>query len=96
MEPDYMNSLNRDEIATRIVEFLRKETNLDDPTLITESTKLLELGIIDSLMVMSLVAYCEELYGCHFGADDWTEESLENPLNLADLVLSRCIAGISK
>ena len=91
-----MNAQDRDEIAARIVEFLRKETNFDDPTLINESTKLLEVGIIDSLMVMSLVAHCEELYGCHFRADDLTEESLDNALNFADLVLARFVSGVSK
>lgn len=82
-----MNSLSRNEVAAAIVGFLRTETNIDDPALITVGTQLLELGIIDSLMMMSLVNYCEELYGCHFRADDLTEENLGNALNLADLVL---------
>jgi acyl carrier protein len=91
-----MNSLSRNEVAVVIVEFLRTETNFDDPALINDSTKLLELGVIDSLMMMSLVTYCEELYGCHFRAEDLTEESLENALNLADLVLARSTSGASR
>jgi acyl carrier protein len=82
-----MNQLSRKEVADAIVEFLRKETNFNDPTLINESTRLQELGIIDSLMMMSVVAYCEESFGCHIRADDLTEESLEHALALADLVL---------
>jgi acyl carrier protein len=82
-----MNSLSRNEVAGAIVEFVRKETNFDDPALINESTRLLELGIIDSLMTVLVVAYCEESYGCHIGAEDLTEDSLENALALADLVL---------
>lgn len=89
-----MDSLSRNEVAAAIVEFLRTETNFDDPALINDRTKLLELGIIDSLMMMSLVAYCEELYGCHFNADDLTEERLDNALNLADLVLARSASGL--
>jgi acyl carrier protein len=91
-----MNLQNRNEVAAEIVEFLRTETNFDDPTLINESTKLLELGIIDSLMIMSLVAHCEDLYACHFKADDLTEENLGNALNLADLVLARFVSGASR
>jgi acyl carrier protein len=82
-----MSSLNRNKVAAAIVEFLREETNFNDPSLINESTRLLEIGVIDSLILMSLVAYCEDLYGCRIRPDDLTGESLENALALADLIL---------
>ena len=82
-----MSQMSRNEVANAIVAFLRKETNFDDLALINESTRLLELGIIDSLMMMSVATYCDESFGCHIRPDDLTEESLENALALADLVL---------
>lgn len=91
-----MNQLSRNEVADAIVEFLRKETNFDDPALINESTRLMESGIIDSLMMMSVVAYCQESFRCDIGPYDLTEESLENALAIADLVLRvRSVSGVS-
>jgi acyl carrier protein len=82
-----MSLPNRTEVAATIVEFLRKETNFNDPALINESTRLLETGVVDSLILMSLVAHCEDVYGCHIQPDDLTEDSVGSALNLADLVL---------
>lgn len=82
-----MDFTRRNEIADAIVMFLRTETSLADPSLINASTRLLEMGIIDSLMAMSIVAFCEERYQCQIMADDLTEESFESALAFAELVL---------
>lgn len=88
-----MISGSREQIASGIVEFLRRETNFDDKSGISEGTRLAELGLLDSLMMLSLVTFCEERFGCQIQPDDLTEESTESPLALADLVVrvtSRC------
>ncbi len=71
-KPLHMSQMSRNEVANAIVAFLRKETNFDDLALINESTRLLELGIIDSLMMMSVATYCDESFGCHIRPDDLT------------------------
>lgn len=81
-----MNQLDTDQIASGIAEFLRIETNFHDPSLINQQTRLLEMGILDSLAIISLVNYCEETYGCQIDANDLREEFLETPLALAKMV----------
>lgn len=82
-----MNQPDSNQVALGIAEFLRTETNFHDPSLIHERTRLLELGILDSLAIMSLVAFCEKAYGCQIEPNDLTEEFLESPLALATLVV---------
>jgi acyl carrier protein len=81
------NPITRNEAARLIAEFLRKETNFKDPALIHENTRLFDLGIVDSLMIVSLVAYCETTFGCLLPPDRLTEENLASPLALAALVV---------
>ena len=75
-----------DEMARAIAQYLRTEANFSDPSLIGETTKLFELGVVDSLMIVSLIGYCEQTFGCQISPDELTEENLESPLALARLL----------
>lgn len=74
------------EIAESIAGFLRTETNLLDPTLLNQNTNLFQSGLVDSLMMVSLIGFCEQTFECELRPEDLVEENLETPFALAKLL----------
>lgn len=81
-----MTSPARSEIIRSIVEFLVTETPFKDPGVFQENTQLFELGVLDSLMIVSLLMHCETQFGCQIDPQAVTEEYLASPGRIADLV----------
>jgi acyl carrier protein len=46
----------------------------------------LEAGVLDSLMIMTIIAYCEEAFNCSFDPDELEEKDFETLTALADQV----------
>jgi acyl carrier protein len=81
MQPD------RAAVVSSVIRFLRQETQFKDEGMFNEDTPLLEAGVVDSLMVVQLVAHCETEFDCQIDMDTVSEETLANPGRIAALVL---------
>jgi acyl carrier protein len=74
------------EIADEIRQFVARESKIADPSLLGDDVDLFRDGILDSLMVVSLVSFCEEKFGCELTGQEFSEEDLRTIGGLAALV----------
>jgi acyl carrier protein len=68
--------MERNLILQMLRQFILEQSNLDDPHMLHGDTDLFEAGLLDSLMAVSLISFCDEKLGCKF--DDVSELSQEN------------------
>ena len=78
--------MDKTEIAAEIRQFVVRESNLADDSLVGDDVDLFSDGILDSLMVVSLVSFCEERFGCELSGQ---EEDLRTVAALATLIAGR-------
>lgn len=78
--------MDKTEIAAEIRQFVVREGNLADDSLLGDDVDLFSDGILDSLMVVSLVSFCEEKFSCELSGQ---EEELRTIAALAALVAGR-------
>jgi acyl carrier protein len=69
-----MPELSHATIADKLKQFIATESGLGDTVNIDQETKLLKEGILDSLMIMSVIGFCEREFGCSFAPDEVGEE----------------------
>lgn len=88
--------MGREDIVKHVQAFL--ESGLADTTELSEDTDLFELGLLDSLKIVSLVVFVEEHFRLSLDYDDLTEEHLGSIGAIADLVVRKAEsarAGVS-
>jgi acyl carrier protein len=83
------SNMDKTEIASEIRRFVVRESNLADDSLLGDDVDLFSDGILDSLMVVSLVSFCEERFGCELSGQEFSEEDLRTIAALATLVAGR-------
>lgn len=83
--------MDKTEIAAEIRQFVVRESNLTDHNLLSDDVDLFSDGILDSLMVVSLVSFCEERFGCELSGQEFSEEDLRTIAALATLIETRKI-----
>jgi acyl carrier protein len=76
------------EIVDVVRSFLA-ETHSDQVNSIQEDTDLLEMGILDSLLIVSMVVFLEERFGCPLDIEDLTEENFSSLSAIANLILRK-------
>lgn len=81
--------MNKTEIAAEIRRFVVRESNIDDDSLLGDDVDLFRDGILDSLMVVSLVSFCEQRFGCELSGQEFSEEDLRTIAALATLIAGR-------
>jgi acyl carrier protein len=81
--------MDKTEIAAEIRRFVIRESNLADDSLLCDDVDLFSDGILDSLMVVSLVSFCEEKFSCELTGQDFSEEDLRTIAALATLIAGR-------
>jgi len=81
--------MDKAEIAAEIREFVARESNIADGSLLGEEVDLFGDGILDSLMVVSLVSFCEERFGCELTGQEFSEEDIRTIAALATLIAGR-------
>jgi acyl carrier protein len=81
--------MDKTEIAAEIRRFVARECNLADDSLLGDQVDLFRDGILDSLMVVSLVSFCEQRFGCELTGQEFSEEDLRTIAALATLVAGR-------
>ncbi len=73
------------EIADAIREFVMRETNMVGMS-IGDDVDLFRDGILDSLMAVSLMSFCEEKFGCKLIGKDISEDDMRSIGSLASMV----------
>jgi acyl carrier protein len=81
--------MHKTEIAAEIRRFVVRESNLSNDSLLGDDVDLFRGGILDSLMVVSLVSFCEERFGCELSGQSFSEEDLRTISALATLIADR-------
>ena len=74
-----------------IEEYIAQEFLHDKPRIVLESN-LVEEGVIDSLGIMSLIAYVEKQFGARIKPEDVVVENFESVAAIARLVGQRIVA----
>jgi acyl carrier protein len=78
--------MDRTEIADAIRQFVARESNIADDRLLGDDVDLFSDGILDSLMVVSLVSFCEERFGWELSGQEFSEEDIRTIAALATLI----------
>ena len=73
----------RELVCEKLRQLLIRETSI---TGIDGKTKLLAAGIVDSLLILSIISYCEKEFGCAFEPNELEEQHFETIEVLADQV----------
>jgi acyl carrier protein len=82
-------NMDKTEIAAEIRQFVMRESNIANAALLGDHVDLFRDGILDSLMVVSLVSFCEERFGCELSAQEFSEEDMRTIAALATLVAGK-------
>ncbi len=78
--------MDKTEIAAEIRRFVVRESNITDDSLLGDDVDLFSDGIFDSLMVVSLVSFCEERFGWNLSGQEFSEEGMRTIAALATLI----------
>ena len=78
--------MERDSIVQALHQFVLEQSNLDDPSILEPDTDLFEAGLLDSLMAVSLIGFCEERFGCEMDAAELSQEQFRSLNTLAEFV----------
>jgi acyl carrier protein len=72
-------------IAGAVRAFILEESNVDE-SVFTDDTDLLELGVVDSLLMVSLVTFCETEFAISIEVDELSEENFKSIAAVAEFV----------
>lgn len=81
--------MNKIEVVKALKNYIIEETNLSDEILVRTDIDLFEEGILDSLMVISLMAFCQDEFNCDFDSNEFSEDSLKSIDLLAEFIVSQ-------
>lgn len=66
--------MGRDSMLEAIRQFIIDHSNLHDASVLDADTNLFEAGLVDSLMTVSLLSFCEERFNCEIDLTELSEE----------------------
>jgi len=72
-------------IETQLISYFKDTLDAD----VTAGTPLIEQGIIDSMGVMELITFIEQVFGVEFDMDDMTAEKLGTVTAISRLIISK-------
>jgi acyl carrier protein len=81
--------MDRTQIAAEIRAFVARESGIADHRLLCDDVDLFRDGILDSLMAVSLVSFCEEKFGCELSGQEFSEDDLRTIGALATMIAGR-------
>jgi acyl carrier protein len=82
------------EIFQALRQFIVEHSNLEDDTILQEDTDLFEVGVLDSLMAVSLVSFCEERFSCEIDLSELSQENFSSLNTLVKFVRSNLEARL--
>ena len=83
---DNRDLIHRKEIVNKLLQFLERERP-QSQHLISPDTDLIAAGILDSLLIVSVVLFIEEELGCSLEFDDLIETNFSSVTSMANLVI---------
>ena len=78
--------IERDTIKQALKQFILDQSTLEDSSVLQDDTDLFEAGLLDSLMAVSIVSYCEEQFGCQMDVAELSQENFSSIEALTDFV----------
>ena len=75
-----------EKIIDRVHQFVLDESGLDDIDFVEDDTDLIEAGVLDSLLMVMLVDFCENEFNCEIDFDDLTDDNFRSLKAIADFV----------
>ena len=81
--------MNNREILNKLHEFIVSNSDGVNLNIVDNDTNLIDAGILDSLLMVMLVTFCEEEFQLEIDTDEITEENFESLKTIADF-LSTC------
>ncbi len=81
--------MDRNWVADAIRALIVEKSGLDDETFLQNDTDLAEAGVLDSLLVVSIVTLCQERFDCDLELDELTEENFRSVAAVTDLLLQK-------
>ena len=78
-----------DHIVEVIRRFIIEETNLEDESFLQNDTNLFEAGLLDSLLIVNLIALCDDELNCQIDTADVSEENFSSLNAIATLICSK-------
>jgi acyl carrier protein len=79
----------RSPVVTEILQFLQRELLQDEPMQLRPDSRLLDLGLMNSVSAVMLQRFVEKKLGVKLPRESLTPENLESPASIAALV-ERC------
>ena len=79
--------MRREDIVTRLSDYVRVELLEDEGRELNEETPLLQWGILDSIGIVNLLAFIEEDFGIEVPDDGVRPEYFENLGKLSDMLI---------
>lgn len=79
----------KEKIRQFIIDELKGLSENGEVDYINDDTPLLENGLIDSMMILSLIAFLEENYGVLLNEEDLKRENFANIQKIYKLVLTK-------
>ena len=80
--------MDKETVSSKLVTFFTQETNFKERSFFQPDTDLRSLGILDSLTLMSLAAFCEKEFGCELPLNEMGEDELQSIDKIGDAVLA--------
>ena len=78
---------SKEEIKDQLKAFLAEEASLDEGVIQT-NTKLFESGLFDSIVIVSLLAFCEERYKLEFDLTTIDQAVFDTVETIAEYVVN--------
>lgn len=80
--------MKQDDVTLRLKNFIRNEVMHDPSEDLDESTPLLEWGILDSLAMVSMIAFIEKEFHVKVPSEKVIPENFDNLRRIAAMVVS--------
>ena len=81
--------MNRAAIVAALEAFFKEHDALDDVSAFSHETDLIEAGIMDSLLLVTLVGFCEERFDCTLEPHELTEDNFRSLDKIAAYIESK-------
>ena len=79
---------SKEEIINQLSVFLAEEASLEEGVILID-TKLFESGLFDSIVIVSLLAFCEEQYKLEFDLTSMDQSVFETVDSIAEYIVNQ-------
>lgn len=80
--------MSKQEIKDQLISFLTEEGGITENGVLQSDTKLIESGLFDSIVIVSLFAFCEEKFNLELDLTTIDESIFESVNSMTDYIVS--------